>query len=138
MCADGWPDGRNGLPGAKVCLYQNNVIYLQKVLYKMETVTRTQTAFRLKDSLLDVLKRNARKAGKSLNAYVEEALEATAEKDFAYPQLPEDFFRANRSFSESFALKGVRLPKGYKGQDPFAQVELDHQLIMEAKYEENL
>ena len=138
MCADGWPDGRNDLPGAKVCLYQNNVIYLQKVLYKMETVTRTQTAFRLKDSLLDVLKRNARKAGKSLNAYVEEALEATAEKDFAFPQLPEDFFRANRSFSESFALKGVRLPQEYEGQDSLGQADLDNKIIMEAKYEENL
>ena len=104
----------------------------------METVTRTQTAFRLKDSLLDVLKRNARKAGKSLNAYVEEALEATAEKDFAFPQLPEEFFRSNRSFSEAFVLKGVRLPEEYEGQNPFAQAELDNQLIMEAKYEENL
>ena len=104
----------------------------------METVTRTQTAFRLKDSLLDVLKRNARKAGKSLNAYVEEALEATAEKDFAFPQLPEDFFRANRSFSESFALKGVRLPEEYEGQDSLGQADLDNKIIMEAKYEENL
>ena len=126
------------MPSWKPWYFQKNVIYLQKVLYKMETVTRTQTAFRLKDSLLDVLKRNARKAGKSLNAYVEEALEATAERDFAFPQLPEDFFRANRSFSEAFVLKGVRLPKGYKGQDPFTQAELDNQLIMEAKYEENL
>ena len=104
----------------------------------METVTRTQTAFRLKDSLLDVLKRNARKAGKSLNAYVEEALEATAEKDFAFPQLPEDFFLANRVFSESFMLKDARLPKEYEGQDSFGQAELDNQLITEAKYEENL
>ena len=104
----------------------------------METANRTQTAFKLKDSLLDVLKRNARKADKSLNAYVEEALEATAEKDFDFPQLPGDFFRSNRSFSESFALKGVRLPKGYEGQDPFTQAELDNQLTMETKYEENL
>ena len=104
----------------------------------METANRTQTAFKLKDSLLDVLKRNARKADKSLNAYVEEALEATAEKDFAFPQLPEDFFRSNRSFSEVFVLKGVRLPEEYEGQDPFAQVKLDHQLTMEAKYDENL
>lgn len=108
------------------------------MLYSMKTITRTQTAFRLKDSLLDVLKRNARKAGKSLNAYVEEALEATVEKDFAFPKLTEDFFQANREFSESFVLKGVRLPKEYKGKDSFAQATLDNQLIMEAKYEENL
>lgn len=104
----------------------------------METVTRTQTAFRLKDSLIEKLKRNARNAGMSLNAYVEEALEATAGRDYAFPQLTEEFFLSNRSFSESFTIKDVRLPKEYEGRNPFDQAELDHQLIMEAKYEENL
>ena len=41
----------------------------------METVARTQTAFRLKNSLLERIKWNARREHKSLNAYVEDLLE---------------------------------------------------------------
>ena len=104
----------------------------------METVLRTQTAFRLSNILLEKLKQNARKANMSLNAYVEEALEEVAGNDFVFPQLTEDFFRKNREFSESFVIQGARLPKAYEGLDGYGQAEMDDKLLMEAKYEENL
>ena len=104
----------------------------------MDTVARTQTAFRLSNPLLEKLKRNARKANMSLNAYVEEALEAAAGNDFAFPQLTEDFFRKNRAFTESFVLLDARVPKEYEGLDGCGQAEMDDRLLMEAKYEENL
>ena len=104
----------------------------------MDTAIRTQTAFRLNNHLLEKLKRNARKANMSLNAYVEEALEEVAGKDFDFPQLTEEFFLKNREFSESFVIQGAQLPKAYEGLDGYGQAEMDDKLLMEAKYEENL
>ena len=104
----------------------------------METAARTQTAFRLKNSLLEKLKWNARKANLSLNAYVEETLEAAAGRDFAFPQLSDAFFKENRDLSESFALHNTKLPKEYNGLDGYAQAQLDNHLLMDVKYEENL
>lgn len=41
----------------------------------MEAVARTQTAFRIKNGLLERLKWKAKKANKSLNSYVEDLIE---------------------------------------------------------------
>lgn len=45
------------------------------MLYSMEAVARTQTAFRIKNGLLERLKWKAKKANKSLNSYVEDLIE---------------------------------------------------------------
>ena len=55
----------------------------------MEKITRTQTAFRFRDDLLERLKYKAKRQNLSLNAFVEQTLdEATRAK---IPKLPKDF-----------------------------------------------
>ena len=58
----------------------------------METVPRTQTAFRLKDTLLERLKWQAKKEHKSLNTLVEETLEDRWGRELVFPKLPPEFF----------------------------------------------
>lgn len=64
----------------------------------METEPRTQTAFRLKDSLLQTLKWKAKKANMSLNAYVEETLEEAAGQELKFPKFSQGFFEENRAY----------------------------------------
>ena len=53
------------------------------------SVNRVQTAFRLPVSLLERLKRQAQREGRSLNSYVERILEEEVALDF--PRLPKDY-----------------------------------------------
>lgn len=78
---------------------------------------RTQTAFRLRNSLLERLKWNARRANKSVNAYVEEVLEETVGTDLVFPKLPSEFFVQNRELAQQFVLEGLELPGDYEGRD---------------------
>lgn len=104
----------------------------------METAVRTQTAFRLKDNLLERLKWNAKRAHKSVNAYVEEILEEiVGGPELVFPAIPSSFFEDNRALAEQFVLKGVRLPKEYEGLDGYEQAAQDEELLMQAKYEDN-
>ena len=105
----------------------------------MEATARTQTAFRLKNQLLERLKWQARKEKKSLNNFVEEILEETVGRgELEFPKLPKSFFQENRPLAERYVLKGVTLPKDYEGKDGFEQADLDKEMLMEALYEENL
>lgn len=102
----------------------------------METVARTQTAFRLKDSLLERMKWNARREHKSLNAYVEDLLEEQVGREVVFPKLPPEFFEKSVEL-ERFAVKGLYHPKEYEGKDGFEQAELDKKYLLEALYEEH-
>ena len=104
----------------------------------METATRTQTAFRLKDSLLEKLKWEARRGHLSLNAYVEAVLEESVAEVRKFPKVSQEFFQQNRSVAEDLVLKGVGLPKEYDGLDASDQVSLDKKLLEEVLYEDNL
>ena len=55
----------------------------------METITRVQTAFRLREDLLERLKYKAKRQNMSLNAYVEQVLDE--ETRTKIPKLPKDF-----------------------------------------------
>lgn len=99
----------------------------------METVARTQTAFRLKDSLLERLKWQAKREKKSLNAFVEEVLEEKVGRELVFPKLPPEFFE-KASELDRFAIKG-RLPKEYEGLDSFGQAEMDKKFLMDALLE---
>ena len=100
----------------------------------MATVARTQTAFRLKNSLLEKLKWNARKAGKSLNRYVEDTLEEVSGRELEFPKLTEDFFERAKDL-EKFAAQGCTLPEAYRGKDAFEQAALDKELLAQALWE---
>jgi hypothetical protein len=100
----------------------------------METVARTQTAFRLKDSLLERMKWNARREHKSLNAYVEDLLEEQIGREVVFPKLPPEFFEKSKEL-ERFALKGTKLPKEYEGLDASEYPEMDKRLLADALYE---
>ncbi len=100
----------------------------------METVARTQTAFRLKDSLLERMKWNARREHKSLNAYVEDLLEEQVGREVVFPKLPPEFFEKSKEL-ERFALKGTKLPKEYEGLDASEYPEMDKRLLADALYE---
>lgn len=99
----------------------------------MATVARTQTAFRLKDSLLERLKWNARKAGKSLNRYVEDSLEEVVGRELKFPKLTEDFHASKEALD--FAVKGCRLPEIYRGKDGYEQAALDKEVLAQALWE---
>ena len=107
---------------------------MQKVLYIMETVPRTQTAFRLKDSLLERIKWQAQKEHKSVNAFVEEVLEEKVGKELVFPKLPPEWFEQQRENTERFVLKG-KLPKEYEGLDAYEQAEMDKKILMDALWE---
>ena len=100
----------------------------------METVARTQTAFRLKDSLLERLKWQAKREKKSLNAFVEEVLEEKVGRELVFPKLPPEFFEKSKEL-ERFALKGTKLPKEYEGLDASEYPEMDKRLLADALYE---
>ena len=100
----------------------------------METVARTQTAFRLKDSLLERLKWRAKREKKSLNAFVEEVLEEKVGRELVFPKLPPEFFEKSKEL-ERFALKGTKLPKEYEGLDASEYPEMDKRLLADALYE---
>ena len=119
---------------ALICFSPNFVIYLQKVLYNMETVPRTQTAFRLKDSLLERIKWQAKKEHKSVNAFVEEALEEKVGTELVFPKLPPEWFEQQRENTERYVLKG-KLPKEYEGLDAYEQAEMDKKILMDALWE---
>ena len=103
----------------------------------MGTIARTQTAFRLKNSLLERLKENARRTNKSLNAYVEDALEDAVSWEPEYPKLPKECFEKGRIEAEKYVLKDCRLPKEYEGLDAFEQAALDKEFLYQALYEDN-
>lgn len=99
----------------------------------MSTVPRTQTAFRLKNDLLERLKVNARKQNKSLNNYVEEVLEKDAPPRFEFPK----FTKADLVISEeakSFAIFGKQQER-YKGLTAEEQAEMDKQVKLEVLME---
>ena len=100
----------------------------------METVARTQTAFRLKNSLLERIKWNARREHKSLNAFVEDLLEEQVGREIVFPKMPPEFFEKSKGL-ERFALKGSKLPKEYEGLDPDEYAEMDKQILTDALYE---
>ena len=100
----------------------------------METVARTQTAFRLKDGLLERLKWQAKREKKSLNAFVEEVLEEKVGRELVFPKLPPEFFEKSKEL-ERFALKGTKLPKEYEGLDASEYPEMDKRLLEDALYE---
>lgn len=96
------------------------------------TVPRTQTAFRLKDSLLERLKMQARRANKSLNNFVEETLEEKVGREIVFPKLPPEFFEEARELGERFVIKGAILAPEYEGLDAYEQAEMDKKVLMEA------
>lgn len=100
----------------------------------METEARTQTAFRLKDSLLERLKWRAKREKKSLNAFVEEVLEEKVGRELVFPKLPPEFFEKSKEL-ERFALKGTKLSKEYEGLDASEYPEMDKRLLADALYE---
>ena len=100
----------------------------------METVARTQTAFRLKDGLLERLKWQEKREKKSLNAFVEEVLEEKVGRELVFPKLPPEFFEKSKEL-ERFALKGTKLPKEYEGLDASEYPEMDKRLLADALYE---
>ena len=104
----------------------------------MKTATRTQTAFRLKDSLLEKLKWNARRGHLSLNAYVEAVLEESVAEVRKFPKVSPEFFQQHRPVAEDLVLKGVGLPGEYDGVEASEQVNWDKKLLEEALYEDNL
>ena len=91
----------------------------------MSSVPRTQTAFRLKNDLLERLKVKARKEKVSLNTYVENTLEANVGKDLIFPRLPKDFGISQEA--RSFACIG-HLSEEYKGLSASEQAALDREL----------
>jgi hypothetical protein len=101
----------------------------------METEARTQTAFRLKDGLLERLKWQAKREKKSLNAFVEEVLEEKVGRELVFPKLPPEFFEKAREETERFVLKGAKLPKEYEGLDASEYPEMDKRLLADALYE---
>lgn len=102
----------------------------------METVARTQTAFRLKDTLLERVKLQAKKEHKSVNAFVEEVLEEKVGTELVFPKLPPEFFEKTREETERFVLKGAKLPKEYEGLDAYETVEMDKKILADVLYEE--
>lgn len=108
---------------------------MEKIKYKlMDKNHKTQTAFRLKDSLLERMKWNARREHKSLNAYVEDLLEEQVGREVVFPKLPPEFFEKSKEL-ERFALKGTKLPKEYEGLDASEYPEMDKRLLADALYE---
>lgn len=55
----------------------------------MEAIPRIQTAFRLRQDVLSGVKREAKRRGMSVNAYVEQILER--ETRIEWPKLPKNF-----------------------------------------------
>jgi len=55
----------------------------------MEAIPRIQTAFRLREDVLSGVKREAKRRGMSVNAYVEQTLER--ETRIEWPKLPKNF-----------------------------------------------
>jgi len=113
-----------------ICIIPKCVISLQKVLYNMETVARTQTAFRIKDSLLERVKWQAKKEHKSVNAFVEETLEEKVGTELVFPKLPPEFFEKAKEL-DRFAIKG-KLPVDYNGLNAAGQAEMDKMVLMDA------
>ena len=55
----------------------------------MPAITRLSTVIRLRPDLMDRVKRQAKKSGKSFNSYVEQVLDR--ETGLQFPKLPKDF-----------------------------------------------
>ena len=101
----------------------------------METVPRTQTAFRLKNSLLNQLKWEAKKQKKSVNTLVEEVLEREVGVEIRYPKVTPEFMEKARKIAEQFVLKDAKLPKEYEGLDAYETAALDKEFLAQMKYE---
>ena len=101
---------------------------------QMETATKTQTAFRIENSILENLKWNAKKAHTSVNALVEDALREKYGRGIVFPKLPPEFFEKSKEL-ERFALKGTKLSKEYEGLDASEYPEMDKRLLADALYE---
>ena len=102
----------------------------------MEAVPRTQTAFRLKDSLLNRLKWEAKRQKKSVNTLVEEVLEREIGVEIRYPKVTPEFMEKARKIAEQFVLKDAKLPKEYVGLDAFETAAMDKEILAQMKYEE--
>ena len=105
------------------------------MLYNMGAVPRTQTAFRLKNSLLERLRWEARKAKKSLNSYVEDTLEEKVERELVFPKVTQEWLDKARVELEHFAVKDSFMPEEYRGKTAAEQAELDKKYLMEALWE---
>lgn len=92
----------------------------------METVSRIQTAFRLKPELLHRLKRSADERHMSLNAFVENELDKVTRVSF--PSLGPDFKISDEIRALSYNIK---VNPECICTDPQEQIERDK----EAKYE---
>lgn len=92
----------------------------------MQPVPRTQTAFRLKDSLLERLKWHAKRQHTSLNTLVEKTLENSFTEELVFPKLPPEFFEQAKEL-ERFALTGVGTLTGYDN---------DKEILADVLYEE--
>ena len=62
----------------------------------METARRIQTAFRLEETLLNRLKKKARRQNKSLNSYVEAVLKADVRDEPEFPKISFPIPRSTR------------------------------------------
>ena len=112
--------------------FKNCYIFAEKY-NTMDAVARTQTAFRLKDSLIIRLKHQARKENRSLNNLVEETLEKAVGREIEFPTLPspeelEDFMKA-------WPSAGTSMPEGYQGKTAAEQAELDKKLLADILWE---
>lgn len=94
----------------------------------MEAEARTQTAFRLKDTLLLRLKQQARKEKRSLNSLVEESLESVTGLRITYPRLPENFTPSEEALG--FAVD-CGLDDRYRGQRAAEQAAMDKRILQE-------
>ena len=101
----------------------------------MGAVPRTQTAFRLKNSLLERLKWEAKKANKSLNSFVEEKLEAQVGRELVFPKVTGEWLEKARVEAEKYVLKDFVMPEEYRGKTAAEQAELDKKYLMEALWE---
>jgi len=102
----------------------------------MEAIPRTQTAFRLKNSLLNQLKWEAKRQKKSVNTLVEEVLEREIGVEIRYPKVTPEFMEKARKIAEQFVLKDAKLPKEYVGLDAFETAAMDKEILAQMKYEE--
>lgn len=70
----------------------------------MEAIIRKQTSFRLREDLLEVLQREAKKANRSLNNFVESTL-----MDAMYPQPNEETLNAMKEAESGEELETLDL-----------------------------
>ena len=100
----------------------------------MSTIPRTQTAFRLKNDLLERIKVNARRQNKSLNSFVEDVLEREVPPSIIFPKLTKEDLVISEE-AKSFTILNGGLPDSYKGLTAEEQAAMDNQIKLEALIE---